>query len=194
MIIPREHDKIRLYIQLTDVDVRDPKTGRVDLGRFGPEGLLEVSKKTFTPYKMEVEGGDVDKAVEWWTLYSSESCTLGVFFFLVSITHTLVLLVGQRVAGKYAVHERVFIAGDACHTHSPKAGQGMNASMNDTHNLSQCVLSYLTGSALTFLNDAVWKLTHVLRGWADMSVLKTVSISPHKSMSILTTVFVIVRV
>ena len=50
----------------------------------------------------------------------------------------------------------MFIAGDACHTHSPKAGQGMNASMNDTHNL-------------------VWKLSYVLRGWADMSLLKTVS-------------------
>ena len=45
--------------------------------------------------------------------------------------------VGQRVASKFSVHERVFIAGDACHTHSPKAGQGMNASMNDTHNLGE---------------------------------------------------------
>ena len=32
----------------------------------------------------------------------------------------------------------------------------MNASMNDTHNLA-------------------WKLAHVLRGWADLSLLKTVS-------------------
>ena len=44
-------------------------------------------------------------------------------------------IVGQRVATQFSVHERVFIAGDACHTHSPKAGQGMNASMNDSHNL-----------------------------------------------------------
>ena len=62
-------------------------------------------------------------------------------------------VVGQRVASSYSVKDRVFIAGDACHTHSPKAGemislphgtpgsflrglgQGMNASMNDTHNL-----------------------------------------------------------
>jgi len=59
--------------------------------------------------------------------------------------------VGQRVASKFSVEERVFIVGDACHTHSPKAGvyprdaqlaclnlvlgQGMNASMNDSHNL-----------------------------------------------------------
>jgi phenol 2-monooxygenase len=60
------------------------------------------------------------------------------------------------VASSFSVHERIFIAGDACHTHSPKAGefshnkfklwqrptnlnatsgQGMNAGMNDTHNL-----------------------------------------------------------
>ncbi|KAG1886719.1 hypothetical protein F4604DRAFT_2044188 [Suillus subluteus] len=30
----------------------------------------------------------------------------------------------------------VFITGDACHTHSLKAGQGMNASINDGHNLA----------------------------------------------------------
>ena len=40
---------------------------------------------------------------------------------------------------------RVFIAGDACHTHSPKAGQGMNVSMQDAFNLG-------------------WKLAAVLRG------------------------------
>lgn len=31
---------------------------------------------------------------------------------------------------------RVFLAGDACHTHSPKAGQGMNTALMDAHNLS----------------------------------------------------------
>lgn len=31
--------------------------------------------------------------------------------------------VGQRVAEKFSVHERVFIVGDACHTHSPKGGK-----------------------------------------------------------------------
>ena len=62
------------------------------------------------------------------------------------------LLVGQRIASSYSMKDRIFIAGDACHTHSPQAGekvylpvvpgfipsflgQGMNASMNDTHNL-----------------------------------------------------------
>ena len=49
--------------------------------------------------------------------------------------------VGQRVASNFSLKERIFIAGDACHTHSPKAGQGMNASMNDSHNLSTWTLS-----------------------------------------------------
>ncbi|KAI0333878.1 hypothetical protein GY45DRAFT_189162 [Cubamyces sp. BRFM 1775] len=127
MIIPREGDLVRLYIQLATRDVVDPATGRVDKNRFGPERLLEVARKSFAPFEIAASG-----PVDWWTLY----------------------IIGQRVASKFSVNERVFIAGDACHTHSPKAGQGMNASMNDTHNLA-------------------WKLTHVLRGWADMSLLKT---------------------
>ena len=50
----------------------------------------------------------------------------------------------------------MFIAGDACHTHSPKAGQGMNLSMGDTFNLS-------------------WKLISVLLGYSDESLLSTYS-------------------
>jgi hypothetical protein len=35
--------------------------------------------------------------------------------------------VGQRVASKFSVKNRVFIAGDACHTHSPKAGKRLES-------------------------------------------------------------------
>ncbi|CCM01337.1 uncharacterized protein FIBRA_03386 [Fibroporia radiculosa] len=129
MIIPREGDTVRLYIQLTGTDAVDAATGRIDKSRLGPEKLLEVARKSFHPYTFATP-----KEVEWWTIY----------------------LIGQRVASKFSVSNRVFIAGDACHTHSPKAGQGMNASMNDTHNLA-------------------WKLSHVLRGWADLSLLDTAS-------------------
>jgi phenol 2-monooxygenase (NADPH) len=51
---------------------------------------------------------------------------------------------------------RVFIAGDACHTHSAKAGQGMNVSMADAWNLG-------------------WKLGAVLRGTARPELLHTYS-------------------
>ena len=81
--------------------------------------------------------------------------------------------VGQRVATQFSVHERVFIAGDACHTHSPKAGQGMNASMNDSHNLG-AFIAPLYAPGFAHIYPSAWKLTHVLRGWADISLLKTV--------------------
>ncbi len=66
MIIPREGDLIRLYIQLTDADVVDPKTGRVDKDKMGPEKLLQVAKKSFHPYTMDTD------AFDWWTIYVSE--------------------------------------------------------------------------------------------------------------------------
>lgn len=49
---------------------------------------------------------------------------------------------------------RVFLTGDACHTHSAKAGQGMNVSMQDGFNLG-------------------WKLGSVVSGLAPASLLST---------------------
>lgn len=134
MIIPREGDKVRFYIQLSDSDVLDPVSGRVDKNRMSPEKLLDVARKILHPYKV-----DEPKKYDWWTIY----------------------IIGQRVASRFSVNERIFIAGDACHTHSPKAEQGMNASMNDTHNLA-------------------WKLAQVLRGRADISLLKTYELERRK--------------
>src|SRR5690606_23317419 len=51
---------------------------------------------------------------------------------------------------------RVFITGDACHTHSAKAGQGMNVSMQDGWNIG-------------------WKLGHVLSGRGSEALLDTYS-------------------
>lgn len=42
MVIPREGDKVRLYIQLSDKQVVDPATGRVDKSKVTPEHLLQV--------------------------------------------------------------------------------------------------------------------------------------------------------
>lgn len=42
MIIPREGDAIRLYIQLSGKEALDPSTGRVDRSKISPEKLLEV--------------------------------------------------------------------------------------------------------------------------------------------------------
>ena len=83
------------------------------------------------------------KEVAWWSVYE----------------------IGQRLCDKFddvpdaEVASRlphVFIAGDACHTHSPKAGQGMNVSMQDTFNLG-------------------WKLASVLQGRCAPKILHTYS-------------------
>ena len=82
------------------------------------------------------------------------------------------------MASKFSVQERVFIAGDACHTHSPKAGQGMNASMNDTHNLGNAYTTIVVRNVLTL--GIAWKLAYILRGWADQSLLKTYELERRK--------------
>ena len=52
------------------------------------------------------------------------------------------------------MYNRIFLAGDAIHTHSPKAGQGMNVSIQDAYNLG-------------------WKLACVIKGKAKSSILRT---------------------
>lgn len=49
---------------------------------------------------------------------------------------------------------RIYLAGDAVHTHSPKLGQGMNVSLQDTYNLC-------------------WKLGSVISGHAKREILET---------------------
>ncbi|KAG6843233.1 hypothetical protein H0H93_001780, partial [Arthromyces matolae] len=94
MIIPREGDKVRLYIQLGIEEAVDAASGRVVKDKMDPEKLLEVARRSMAPYTIRQP-----KAIDWWTIYR----------------------IGQRVAERFSVDNRVFIAGDACHTHSPKA-------------------------------------------------------------------------
>ena len=49
---------------------------------------------------------------------------------------------------------RAFVAGDACHTHSPKGGWGLNTSLPDTFNLG-------------------WKLVSVIQGKCQPKLLQT---------------------
>ena len=57
LIIPREGDLVRFYIQLTDTDVVDPLTGRVDKSKMTPQKLVSVS--------IRVGGGLCHLADEW---------------------------------------------------------------------------------------------------------------------------------
>lgn len=67
LVIPREGDEVRFYVQLTAQDMTDPNTGRVDKDRMGPEKLLEVAQASIKPYKLVPARG-----ISWWTLYISE--------------------------------------------------------------------------------------------------------------------------
>lgn len=78
--------------------------GRIDRSSISPATILKGAQKVLAPYKIEY------KHCDWWTVYQ----------------------IGQRVGKGFSKHDRVFLAGDAVHTHSPKAGQGMNVSMQDS--------------------------------------------------------------
>ena len=132
LLVPREADRIRIYMQLADKDVLDPNTGRVDKEKMGPKQLLEVyfssrvrtcwlnvvaqvAQQSLSPFSLNPTNG-----INWWTLYISKSLSNPNFS---CFRYPGFRLVGQRVASKFSVKDRVFIAGDACHTHSPKAGK-----------------------------------------------------------------------
>jgi phenol 2-monooxygenase len=134
IIIPREGGYLfRLYIELAKLETGE----RVASRNITIDELIAKARRIFNPYKLEV------KEVPWWSVYE----------------------IGQRLTDKFddvpedEIAKRlpsVFIAGDACHTHSPKAGQGMNVSMQDAFNLG-------------------WKLVSVLRKRCPPSLLHTYS-------------------
>lgn len=90
------------------------------------EDLQNAARRILSQYKV-----DFAETV-WWSAYS----------------------IGQRHSNCFHEQHRVFLAGDACHTHSPKAGQGMNVSLQDGYNIG-------------------WKLASVLKGLAPPSILET---------------------
>ncbi|KNG52437.1 phenol 2-monooxygenase [Stemphylium lycopersici] len=90
------------------------------------EDLQDQARQIFAPYIMDFAD------VFWWSAYS----------------------IGQRLASAFHASNRVFLTGDACHTHSPKAGQGMNVSLQDGYNIG-------------------WKLGSVLSGLSPPSLIQT---------------------
>lgn len=134
LIIPREGGyMVRMYIELAALQGDERAADR----NLTAAQLIDKARAILAPHHLEV------KEVAWWSAYE----------------------IGQRVcdafddvppAARGTALPRIFIAGDACHTHSPKAGQGMNVSMADTFNLG-------------------WKLAAVLRGQARPALLDTYS-------------------
>ncbi len=121
IIIPREGGYlVRLYVELDKLGADE----RVSDRNITVDDLIAAARRILKPYALEV------KEVAWWSVYE----------------------IGQRLCDRFddvpdeAVATRVprvFIAGDACHTHSPKAGQGMNVSMQDGFNLGWKLMSVL---------------------------------------------------
>ena len=139
IVIPREGGYlVRLYVELTKLDAGE----RVASRNITLDELIAKARRILNPFKLDV------KEVPWWSVYE----------------------IGQRLTDKFddvPAEEiatrlpRVFIAGDACHTHSPKAGQGMNVSMQDAFNLGWKLVSVLR-RAVSAISAA-----HLLRGTAD---------------------------
>lgn len=134
MVIPREGDTVRLYIQLSDKDVLGPSTGRVDKNKMSAEKLISVRNFwEVAGFVVRLMGagrsaGKYYIHLSWPTrkpLNGGQFTSVCALQFSHSrpFQRASYLLVGQRVASSYSVKDRVFIAGDACHTHSPKAGE-----------------------------------------------------------------------
>lgn len=131
-ILPREGGYVfRMYVELDKLKDGEKAASK----KFTQDDMIAAANRIIKPYSLDV------KEVVWWSIYD----------------------IGHSITDKFDdVPEgsdrcpRVFTAGDACHTHSPKAGQGMNVSMQDTFNLG-------------------WKLVHVLQGRADARLLRSYS-------------------
>lgn len=134
MLIPQINKGLRIYTLLSEKDLATLSASKYE-GK-GPAftndntlvGIVESRvQKILKPYHIQIT------KVTWSSTY----------------------YVAQRIADSYTGSQnRVFILGDACHTHSTSAAQGLNVSMNDAYNLT-------------------WKLSLVLRRIATPSLLNT---------------------
>jgi len=134
LIIPREGGyMVRLYIELDKLNENE----RISSKNITTDHLIAAAQRILHPFTLEVH------EIAWWSVYEIGQRLCDKFDNLPK---------GQEAEG----FPHCFIAGDACHTHSPKAGQGMNVSMQDTLNLG-------------------WKLASVIRGQSSPQILHTYS-------------------
>ncbi|GAA4143977.1 FAD-binding monooxygenase [Leifsonia shinshuensis] len=138
LLIPREGGYLfRMYVDLGSVPDDDHGAVR----QTSIEQIIAKANEILHPYTLDVRN------VAWHSVYEVGHRLTDRF------DDIPVDVLGSRTP-------RVFIAGDACHTHSAKAGQGMNVSIQDGFNLG-------------------WKLGHVLQGRSPESLLATYSAERH---------------
>lgn len=125
MVLPREGGHlVRLYVEMDQLS----ETERVADRGMGATDIIAKAQRIFSPFTLDV------KDVVWASIYE--------------IGHRLTDKFDDVPLAQVATRApRVMLAGDACHTHSPKAGQGMNVSMGDTFNMGWKLIAVLTGRA-----------------------------------------------
>ncbi|KAH8703576.1 putative 2,4-dichlorophenol 6-monooxygenase [Talaromyces proteolyticus] len=90
------------------------------------EVVVKEAIESMSPFQVKF------REVHWWTLYT----------------------IGQRMARHFSTRNRIFLCGDAAHTHSSGAAQGLNTGIHDAVNLG-------------------WKLALQVRGFTKSEVLET---------------------
>ncbi|MFJ5697371.1 FAD-binding monooxygenase [Arthrobacter sp. NPDC093139] len=134
LLIPREGGHLfRMYVDLGEVPADDHGAVR----KTTIEQIIAKANAIIHPYTLDV------RDVAWHSVYEVGH----------RLTDRFDDVLSQELGNRTP---RVFITGDACHTHSAKAGQGMNVSMQDGFNIG-------------------WKLGHVLEGRSPESLLSTYS-------------------
>ncbi|WP_158861888.1 FAD-binding monooxygenase [Leifsonia sp. AG29] len=134
LLIPREGGYLfRMYVDLGEVRPEDHGAVRATT----IDQIIARANEILHPYTLDV------RDVAWHSVYEVGHRLTDRF------DDVLPADLGRRTP-------RIFITGDACHTHSAKAGQGMNVSMQDGFNIG-------------------WKLGHVLDGRSPEALLATYS-------------------
>lgn len=136
MLIPRKDEGLRIFLQVDEEsqELLKETNGQRALGALQENSAYKLTQivqshitNVIHPYKADIT------EIVWISRYH----------------------VAQRVVHHFHDERmRVFLLGDACHTHSPKAGQGMNVSICDAYNLT-------------------WKLALVMKGIARYDLLLT---------------------
>ena len=130
LVIPRERGLVRFYVPVQTCEAG--ATDRFDRSKITSDLIRARVQAIFAPFTFDF------KECSWWTVYQ----------------------VGQRIATQSTKDNRIFLAGDAVHTHSPKMGLGMNMSMQDGVN-------------------AGWKVALAVAGTLKPEILGTYALERH---------------